>query len=124
MAKQNYSTSNLWTQQYCTSHIAFCISVHKNWYFKSFGATTTALWHVEFGMSDIYDLNQGVIVLNLMSGASSSTGGVSGQVKSIGTDVVGYLDWKGDHFEIIGDASLKDAISFMLTSIKSYTPGE
>ncbi len=124
MSKQNYSTGSLWTQQYCTSHIAFCISVHKNWYFKSFGATTNALWHVEFGMSDIYELNQGVIILNLMSGSSATTGGTSGQVKLIGSDAVGYLDWKGDHFEIIGDASLKDAISFMLTSIKPYTLGQ
>lgn len=124
MSKQNYSTSSLWTQQYCTSHIAFCVSVHKNWYFKSFGATTKALWHVEFALSDIYELNQGIILLNLMSGPSSATGGTSGEVKMIGTDVVGYLDWKGDHFEIIGDASLREAISYMLTSIKPYTLGE
>lgn len=124
MSKQNYSSNSLWTQKYCTSHIAFCISVHKNWYFKSFGATTNALWHVEFGMSDIYDLNQGVIILNLMSGPSSASGGATGQVKTIGSDVVGYLDWKGDHFEVTGDSSLKDAIAYMISSIKSYTPGE
>lgn len=124
MSKQNYSAGSLWTQRYCTSHIAFCISVHKNWYFKSFGATTNALWHVEFAMSDIYDINQGIIVLNLVSGPSSTTGGVSGSTKRVGSDVVGYLDWKGDHFEISGDASLQGAISYMLSSIQPYTPGE
>lgn len=124
MAKYNYDTPSLWTQQYCTSHIAFCVSAHKNWYFKSFGATTTTLWHVEFGSAEIDELGQGVIMMNLVSGSSSDGGGVSGQVKSVAGDVVGYLDWKGDHFEISGDASLKAAISGMLSSIKAYTPAE
>jgi hypothetical protein len=125
MAKQNYAADSLWTQRYCTSHIAFCIPVHKNWYFKSFGATTTNLWHVEFGMADIESINQGVMMLNLVSGSSAAAGGVSGQFKTQGSDVVGYRDWNdGTHFELIADARLKAAMSYMLDHVTTYTPGE
>ena len=120
MAKQNYDAS-LWTQEYCTSHIAFCIPAHKNWYFKSFGATTSNLWHVEFGLSPIDAIGDGAIVLNLMSGTSASAGGTSGQTKSVNGNVVGYLDWQGGHFEIIADAMLREPVTYMLSHVRSYT---
>lgn len=123
MAKQDYAKPSLWSKSYCTSHIAFCVSVHKNWYYKSFGATTDALWHVEFGMQPIEELEQGPIVLNLVSGSSAAAGGVSGQVQTIRESVVGYIDWKGDHFEINAPPSLRDAVTVMMKSIVSYTPG-
>ncbi len=125
MAKQKYGEPALWTQKYCSSHTGFCIPAHKNWYFKSFGATTSNAWHVEFGMTSIDALRSGPIVLNLVSGSSESMDAVDGQVKMQGRDVVGFKDWTGGmHFELIGDARLKEAISFMLQSITPYSTGE
>jgi hypothetical protein len=122
MAKQKYDPA-LWTQQYCTSHLAFCIPAHKNWYYKSFGATTSNLWHVEFGIESIDALNQGPIVLNLVSGTSASMDAQSGQIKTQGTDVIGFLDWNDNqHFELIADARLKDVVAYMLSKITPYTP--
>ncbi len=117
--------SNLWTQKYCTSHRAFCISAHKNWYFKSFGATTTNLWHVEFSSGPIDELHTGPIVLNLVNGLSSTMNAKDGEVRSEGTDVIGFKDWTGDtHFELIADARLREAVSIMLRSIVPYSPAE
>ncbi len=125
MAKQKYGEASLWTQKYCTSHLSFCVPAHKNWYFKSFGATTTNLWHVEFGMAEIDGLYQGPIVLNLISGNSASMDARDGQIKIQGSDVVAFKDWNGDsHFEIIADARLRAAVEYMLASITSYTTGE
>lgn len=125
MAKQKYVEPVLWTQKYCSSHTGFCIPAHKNWYFKSFGATTSNTWHVEFGMSSIDALHSGAIVLNLVSGSSASMDAVDGQVKLQGADVVGFKDWTGGmHFELIADARLKDAIMYMLQAITPYSTGE
>ena len=121
MLKQSYDQSSLWTQKYCTSHIAFCIPVHKNWYFKSFGATTSNTWHVEFGMTSIDELNQGAIILNLVSGSSASASATSGQIRTQGSDVIGFKDWQdGTHFELIGDARLRAAVEYMLANISPY----
>lgn len=124
LAKQSYDAA-LWTQKYCTSHIAFCVPVHKNWYYKSFGATTNNLWHVEMGMIDIAELGDGAIVINLVSGTSSSMQAQDGQIKTQGSDVIGFKDWQdGTHFEIIADARLKVAVSHMLTHISAYAGGQ
>ena len=120
MSKQTY-TANLWTQEYCTGHIAFCVPAHKNWYFKSFGATTSNLWHVEFGLAPIEALGDGAIVMNLMSGTSASAGGTSGQTKSVNSNVVGYLDWQGGHFEIIADSMLREPVAYMLANVRAYS---
>ena len=121
MSQQKYEEL-LWTQKYCTSHVGFCVPAHKNWYFKSFGATTTTKWHVEFSTSDIEELGQGVILFNLVSGSSENAGGVSGSVKSIGDDAVGYLDWRSDHFEISAHSNLLPAIEYMVKHIVEYVP--
>lgn len=121
LAKQTYDQENLWTQKYCTSHIAFCVPVHKNWYFKSFGATTSNLWHIELGMVDIAELGDGAIIINLVSGSSASMQAQDGQIKTQGSDVIGFKDWDdGTHFEIIADARLRAAVSYMLSHITPY----
>lgn len=121
LAKQTYDQDSLWTQKYCTSHIAFCIPVHKNWYFKSFGATTSNLWHVELGMVDIAELGDGAIIMNLVSGTSASMQAQDGQIKTQGSDIIGFKDWDdGTHFEIIADARLKAAVTYMLSHITPY----
>jgi hypothetical protein len=121
MASQVYDDASLWTQKYCTSHVGFCIPVHKNWYFKSFGATTTNLWHVEFGMTTIDALGDGAMILNLVSGTSSSMLAADGQIKTQGSDVIGFKDWAdGKHFEIIADQRLRKAVEYMISQITSY----
>jgi hypothetical protein len=124
MAKQNYATPSLWTQKYCTGHIGFCIPVHKNWYYKSFGATTSTLWRVEFGMTDIQALGQGVIALNLIAGSSENAGGADGKVETKAGTVIGYKDWDGRHIEITADARLSEAVTYMLSEMQRFTPDE
>jgi len=123
LAKQNYEPG-LWTQRYCTSHIGFCMPVHKNWYFKSFGATTSSQWHVEFGMGGIEALGDGAIVLNLVGGTSASVGGSDGEIGTQGSSIVAYKDWDGKHFEITADARLRSIIEYMLSNIEVYVPAE
>ena len=125
MAKQKYDSDALWTQKYCSSHTSFCIPAHKNWYFKSFGATTSNLWHVEFSVAAIDELHTGPIVLNLVSGTANSMDAKDGQIKSEGSDVVGFKDWgSGTHFELIADARLRDAVSYMIAHISEYVSAE
>ena len=124
MAKQNYIDA-LWTQKYCTVHIGMCVPAHKNWYFTSFGATTTNIWHVEFGMNTIDQLYQGPIVLNVVSGTTASMNATDGQIRVQGSDVVGFRDWNnGTHIEIIADARLREAVAFMTSHITSYVTGD
>ncbi len=125
MISKQKNDAGLWTQKYCTSHRAFCISAHKNWYFKSFGATTTNLWHVEFASTPIDELHTGPIVLNLVNGLSASMNAKDGEIRTEGSDVIGFKDWTGGtHFEVIADARLRDAVSIMLRSIVPYSPAE
>ena len=120
MAKDDTSPS-LWTQQYCTSHIGFCIPVHKNWWFKSFGTTTNYLWHVEMGPEELQNLGDGPLVLNLLSGSLEAKDVADGAVVTQGDYVVGYRAWTDNrHFEISGPANLKTAVTYMTKSLATY----
>jgi len=113
MAKDNMAPS-LWTQRYCTKTAAYCVAVHKNWYFTSFGATSTTLWHVEVGPQEINNIGEGPLSVNLVSGSTS----MDGQVKAEAGGVVGYKEWTNNrHFEIRGPSNLQTAISYMLTTL-------
>lgn len=123
MAKEDYSNPSRWTQKYCSSHMSFCIPVHKNWYYRSFGATSSALWRVEFDNADFETLGSGVITLQIMSGTSAQAGGTNGMVKVSGAQAIGYLDWDNNrHFEISTDARLQAAVSYMIANISKQTP--
>ncbi len=114
MAKDNMAAGN-WTQQYCTKTAAYCIAIHKNWYFTSFGATSSTLWHLEVGPQEINNIGEGPLSVNIVSGETS----MDGQVKAEAGGVVGYKAWtEGRHFEIRGPANLQAAISYMLGTIK------
>lgn len=116
MAKDDLSPSK-WTQQYCSSHIGFCVPIHKNWWYTSFGTTGSALWHVEVNGAAIENLGDGVIVVNLMTGATANDGAVTEQ----GDFAIGYRSWKdGTHFEISAPLALKAAVAHMTTSLSSY----
>lgn len=110
MAKSNMDAAN-WTQQYCSSHISFCIPVHKNWWFTSFGATSSSLWHVELSSEEIQQLGDGPMTVVLRSGAAP---GPDGQVTSDGTTVTGIRTWTGNrHFVISAPAVLEPAVRYI-----------
>lgn len=118
MAKDNMA-ANLWTQQYCSKTAAFCFAVHKNWYFTSFGATASTLWHVEVGPQTVNNIGEGPLSVNLVSGSLASTGMADGQVQASNGSVVGYKEWtENRHFEIRGPANLQTAITYMLSTLK------
>ena len=117
MAKDNMA-DNLWTQQYCSTHLSFCFPVHKNWWFKSFGTTTSYLWHVEISPVEIENLGDGPLVVNLMSGSAESQGLTDGEVKTQGNFVVGYKAWTdGRHFEVSAPKSLEAAVRYIIGHI-------
>jgi len=114
MAKQDFATSN-WTQAYCAPPtISFCIPIHRNWYFKSFGSVTESLWHVEISSQEIENVSDGPIAVNLLGGALSTTGMTSGEVRDDGVTVRGYYEWTKDrHIEITAPSALKAAVEYM-----------
>jgi len=110
MARQDFADAN-WTQQYCTSHIGFCLPVHRNWWFKSFGTTSTALWQVELSSEPVLDLHDGPIAVRLLPGSRSTS---DKTVVTEGTAVTGYRDWTDNrHFEITADARLEGAVRYI-----------
>lgn len=114
MARQDYAQEN-WTQQYCTSHIGYCAPVHKNWWFKSFGATNSTLWHVEFNSEPIEEIYDGPIALDLLAGSIAEK---DGTVETTDGMVHGYREWTfGRHFRISGDESLIEAITYITKNI-------
>ncbi len=120
MAKDDMSAAK-WSQQYCTSHIGFCVPIQKNWWFTSFGTTGSSLWHVEVSNKEIAGLGDGPIVINLMTGSLESTGKTDNSVSENGGFVVAYRAWKDNtHFEISAPAALKSAVTFMAQSLTSY----
>lgn len=124
MAKDK-TESDQWTQQYCSSHIGFCIPVHRNWWFKSFGTTTSFLWHLELGPEELQELGDGPVVLNLMEGSLSAAGASERDLKVNGDFVVGYRSWTDNrHFEITAPAALRDAIQYLTENLAVYETQE
>ena len=108
------------TTKYCSSHIGFCIPLHKYWFYQSFGANVSPnLWHVEVSDKSIDDAGQGVIMVNLVSGGLTGTEGVA---VAQGDFVVASRQWTGNrHFEISGPAALKAAVEFMANGVEVYS---
>jgi len=114
MAKQDLAAAN-WTQAYCAPPtIGFCVPVHRNWYFKSFGTASDALWHIEVGSVSLENLSDGPIAVNLLGGALSTKGVSDQEVRIDGSMVFGYREWTKDrHIEISAPSALKDAVTYM-----------
>jgi hypothetical protein len=113
-------TSDMWTQQYCSSNIGFCVPIHKNWWYKSFGTTSSFFWHVEIGPSEMNNLGEGPISINLVAGDISGAGMSDGQVQTQNSATVGMRAWTGNrHFEIRGPASLEAAIKIITEGLKA-----
>ena len=108
-----------WTQQYCTSHIGFCIPVHRNWWFKSFGTTTSYLWHVEVSPEELQGLGDGPLVINLISGGIPASDDTT--FKGQGDFVVGLRSWtENRHFEITAQKELRSAVEYMTKNLTVY----
>ncbi len=119
MAKAKVDSS-VFTQPYCSRHVGFCTPLHKSWYYQSFGATSSYLWHVEVSSQEVEKLGDGPLVINLVSGAlnDSSLEGVT-EVK--GDFVVGYKSWTNNrHFEITAPVALKAAVAYMASNVTVY----
>ena len=117
MAKDKMDAS-FWTQQYCTKTAAYCVPIHKNWYYTSFGASVGALWYVEVGPQAINNIGDGPLTIHLLSGTSAAAGGSDGQVMAKGSGVVGYKEWtNGRHFEIRAPQNLQAAVTYMLAHL-------
>ncbi|MBI3336561.1 hypothetical protein HYZ98_03285 [Candidatus Peregrinibacteria bacterium] len=120
MAKENFSAEH-WTQEYCSSHIGFCIPVHRNWWYKSFGTTTSTLWHVEVGNSPVLNLGDGHISINLLPGDLFLENQETTNVQVQGSAIVGLRPWSGDrHFEIRAGSALEPAVRYMIEHINPY----
>ncbi len=114
MAKDKQGTEN-WTQQYCSSHIGFCFPVHRNWWFKSFGATSNTFWHIEIGPTEMNNLGEGPLSVDLVSGNATSDGSVTVS----GDTATGIRSWTGGrHIVVTGPASLEWAIRYITEQIK------
>lgn len=117
MAKEDFSAAN-WTQEYCSGHIGFCFPVHRNWWYKSFGATTSVLWHIEVSNAPVLNLGDGPIVINLIRGPLTSP---DLTVSSQGNSVIGFRQWSTDqHFEITADKRLEAAVNYIVKNITTY----
>ena len=117
MSDDNVAASQ-WTQEYCTSHIGFCLPIHKQWWYRSFGATTTSLWHVEMSAVDFTNLGEGPIVVRLLSGTVASKNAVDGQVRQEEAGVVGYKEWtENRHFEVRAPIELQAHVGYIVGAI-------
>ncbi len=118
MVRQDYATQH-WTQKYCTSHVGFCVPVHRNFWFKSFGATETSLWHVEISSEPVENLFDGPIVMELLPESMTS---MDGTVLSENGTVVAYKEWTfGRHFRITASDKLTQAVTYMMQNITEFT---
>lgn len=117
MSKQDLDGRN-WTQQYCTDHVGFCVPIHKNWWFVSFGNTAQTLWHVEVSSESFEGMGSGPIAIDLVGGDLS--GHSDGDVAVSGEKAIGYRSWtQGRHFRISADARLEAAVRYMTEQLKA-----
>jgi hypothetical protein len=117
MSKQDLSDRN-WTQQYCTAHLSFCVPVHRNWWFVSFGNTTQTLWHVEVSSESFEGVGSGPISIDLVGGDLS--GHSDNDVSVVDGKVTGYRTWtQGRHFRISADARLEAAVRYMTEHLRA-----
>lgn len=121
MAKTSVDAGT-WTQKYCTSYVGFCFPFHKNWYYKSFGAKTASLWHVEMSSAEIENVGDGPIAINFVSGDVPS-GVTDSTVVVSGDTATGFRQWTGKrHFEISAPVALQSAVQYITEQIATYEP--
>lgn len=117
MAKDKMG-AEFWTQRYCSTQSGFCFPVHKNWWYQSFGATTSALLHIEIAPSELNNLGDGPLTVRLVSGDIAAAGKSDGQVTSDDGMSVGYRAWtNGRHIEVRGPSNLDAAVRYITAQI-------
>lgn len=110
MAKANMDSAN-WTQRYCSTHTGFCFPVHKNWWYTSFGATSSSQWHVELSSEEIVALGDGPLSVVLVAGAAPAA---DGQVTVENGRATGIRAWTNNrHFVISAPAVLETAVRYV-----------
>lgn len=118
MGKEKFSKEQ-WTQEYCSTHAGFCVPIHRNWWFKSFGATSSSLWHVEVSGAPVENLGDGVLLVNVISGDIATSGAADREVRMHGNFAVGYRGFSDNrHFEISAPGELKEAVQYMTDNLK------
>lgn len=118
MASDDLSPAR-WTQQYCSSHVGFCIPIHKNWWFKSFGAMSAALWQVEISNGPIDLPGTGPVVVKVLSGTVEAQKATDGLVRAEGEAVIGYRAWTDNrHIEVTAPAGLDAIVRFITEGVK------
>ena len=118
MAKEKF-TAEQWTQEYCSTHVSFCFPVHRNWWFKSLGATASSLWHVEVSGEPVENLGDGVLLVNLVQGDIAASGAADREVRMHGNFAVGYRSFSENrHFEISAPMDLKGAVQYMTENLR------
>ena len=121
IAKENLAAER-WTQEYCTSHIGFCIPVHKNWWFKSFGNTTADFWHVELSNEEIESIGDGPIAIKLVNGTVGSKKATNKQVRTQGNIAIGFRTWRNNqHFQITADAALIEVVRYITDGLREQS---
>ncbi len=121
MAKAKVEAS-VFSQQYCSRHVGFCVPVHKNWYYYSFGATSSFLWHVEVSSEEIQNLGDGPLIINLVAGDLPDAA-MDGKVQAQGDFVIGYRAWTNSrHFEVSAPAALQAAVDYITKTLSAYNP--
>ena len=111
-----------WTQQYCSSHIGVCFPVRADYWYRSFGASTASLWHVEINSEDIANLGDGPLTVNLVAGRLDPS--IADQSVAMNGDFLfGYRSWTGNqHFEVAAPAELRAAVEYITRNIIPYEP--
>lgn len=118
MAEEEF-TAEQWTQEYCSPHVGFCVPIHRNWWFKSFGATASSLWHVEVSSEPVENLGDGTLLVNLVEGDIATSLAVDREVRMHGNFAVGYRSFSENrHFEISAPMDLKEAVQYMTENLK------
>lgn len=118
MAKEKFSKEQ-WTQEYCSTHAGFCVPIHRNWWFKSFGATSSSLWHVEVSGAPVENLGDGVLLVNMVHGDIATSGATDREVRMHGNFAVGYRSFSDNrHFEISAPGELREAVQYMTENLK------
>lgn len=122
--KKHAVDSSLFSQTYCSTHVGFCIKLHKNWYYQSFGVNVPpSLWHVEIGPEPVENVGDGVMIFTLQAGDMPE--GTEGKAVSHGDYVVVYRQWTGGkHFEISAPTSLTAAAEQVAASLTVYQDGQ
>ena len=118
MAKEKFVKDH-WTQEYCSTNVGFCVPIHRNWWFKSFGATASSLWHVEVSSEPVENLGDGTLLVNLVHGDISTSSAADREVRMHGNFAVGYRSFSENrHFEISAPGELREAVQYVTENLK------